>query len=272
MRKDYNKLSGWFHLHHTSLFLGERAMKEQIREDPKILAAAERQMQAWTKNAEIADRDVSRKYHQAHSPQKKCFLTISREAGAGGSEVAAIVGKRLGWQVLDKNLLDQVAERFRHDRTMLDLVDETRSNWVYDVLGTWMDNTVIPHETYVSQLSRVILAAARQSNFIFVGRGARFLLPREKVFAVRLIAPEGFRLMRIMQCQKLREVVARRLMHEIDQGRREFVHRFFHHDITDPHLYDLVINTERLGIESAAEEIIAALCLAQSATSALASV
>ena len=240
-------------------------MKEQTREDPKILAAAERQMQAWAMNEEIADRSVGRKFHQAHAGQDKCFLTISREAGAGGSEIAAIVGKRLGWKVFDKNLLDHVAERFHHDRSMLNIVDETRSNWVFDVLGTWMDSTVIPHETYVSQLSRVILAAARQSNFIFVGRGARFLLPREKVLAVRLVAPEGFRLKRIMQYHKLAEADARRHMHEVDKGRREFVQRFFHHDITDPHLYDLVINTEGLGIEGAAEEIAAAMCLAKPA-------
>jgi cytidylate kinase len=241
-------------------------MKEQTREDPKILAAAERQMQAWAMNEEMADRSVSLTFHQAHCRQKKCFLTISREAGAGGSEIAAIVGKRLGWEVLDKNLLDKVAERFNIDRSMLNLVDETHSNWVYDVLGSWMDSKVIPHETYVSQLSRVILAAARQSNFIFVGRGARFLLPREKVLAIRLIASEGFRLKRIMQYHKLSEADARRHMHELDQGRREFVHRFFHHDITDPHLYDLVINTEGLGIECAAEEIIAAVCLEQPTT------
>ncbi len=240
-------------------------MKEQTREDPKILAAAERQMQAWAMNEEIADRTVSRKFHQAHIGQKKCFLTISREAGAGGSEIAAIVGKRLGWEVLDKNLLDQVAERSHLDRSMLKMVDETRSNWVYDVLGTWMDSTVVPHETYVSQLSRLILAFARQSNIIFVGRGARFLLPREKVLAVRLVAAEGFRMKRIMQYHKLSEADARRYMQEVDRGRREFVQRFFHHDITDPHLYDLVINTEGLGIEGSAEEIIAAICLAKPA-------
>jgi hypothetical protein len=240
-------------------------MKEQTREDPKIIAAAERQMQAWAKNAEIADRSVSIKFHPTHAVQEKCFLTISRESGAGGSEIAAIVGKRLGWKVLDKNLLDHVAERFHHDRSMLKLVDETRSNWVFDVLGTWMDNKVIPHETYVAQLTRIIQAVARQSNFIFVGRGARFILPREKVLAVRLVAPEGFRVKRLMHVFSLSESDARRYMRDTDKGRREFVQRFFHHDITDPHLYDLVINTEGLGLEGAAEDIVAAVCHANSA-------
>ena len=244
-------------------------MKEQTREDPKILAAAERQMQAWAMNAEIADRVISRRFHQAHASQLKCFLTISREAGAGGSQVAAIIGQRLGWDVFDKNLLDCIAERFNLNRKMLDLVDETSSNWVYDVLGTWMDSKVIPHEKYVSHLRGVILAVARQTNFIFVGRGVQFLLPREKVLAVRLVAPEQFRVKRLMQCNNLTEAEARKYMHELDQGRREFVQRFFHHDITDPHLYDLVINTERLGIEGTADQILMAMCIPQPAHTAL---
>ena len=107
-----------------------------------------------------------------------------------------------------------------------------------------------PSRNYVSQLTRIIQAVARQSNIIFVGRGARFLLPREKVLAVRLVAPEGFRVKRLMHVFNLSEPDARRYMREADQGRREFVQRFFHHDITDPHLYDLVINTEGLGIEA----------------------
>ena len=240
-------------------------MREQTREDPKILAAAERQMQAWAMSAEFADQSISRVFHEAHADQRKCFVTISREAGAGGSETAAIAGKRLGWEVLDKNILDQMAERFNVDRSMLNLVDETHSNWVYDVLGTWMDNKVIPHETYVSHLTRIVLAFAHKSNIIFVGRGARFLLPREKVLAVRLVAPEEFRVNRIMYLFKYSAADARRYVRETDQGRREFVHRFFHHDITDPHLYDLMINTESLGMELAAEEIVAAVSTAQPA-------
>jgi cytidylate kinase len=235
-------------------------MKTQTREDPKILAAAERQMQAWAMGAEIADKAFNRRFHPPHVVPEKCFLTISREAGAGGSEVAAILGQRLGWEVYDRNLLDLMAKRFQTDRSMLDLVDETRSNWVYDVLGTWMDNKVVSHETYVSQLNRFILAAAHKSNIIFVGRGARFLLPRAKVLAVRLVASVTFRIKRLMELNKLPEAGAHRLMKQLDQGRREFVQRFFHHDIADPHLYDLVINTDRFGIEGAAEEIIKTLC------------
>ena len=49
-------------------------------------------------------------------------------------------------------------------------------------------------------------------------------------------------------------------MLKTDHDRREFVSRYFHRDTSDPHLYDLVLNVERLGPPAAAEQIIAALC------------
>jgi hypothetical protein len=234
-------------------------MKEQTHEDPKIVAAAERQMQAWSMTASRQDNVVQMREFRQLAGSLHSFLAISREAGAGGETVGHLVGQRLGWEVLGKELLDRIASRFRSNRMMLDLVDETPSNWVYDVLGTWMDSKVIPHETYVVQLSRVVVAAAKKANVVFVGRGAQFLLPRDKGFAVRLVASPQFRIENLMRLKSLTAGEAQRYLNEADKGRREFGRRFFHHDITDPHLYDLVLNTERFGIEGTAEIILAAM-------------
>jgi hypothetical protein len=234
-------------------------MKEQTHEEPKIMAAAERQMQAWVLAAEIEGRTI-----RAEGPhrlvERLCrYLCISREAGAGGGLIAHVVGQELGWEVLDKNLLDRVAERFRCNRGMLELVDETESSWVYDVLGTWMDRKIITHDKYVACLGRVVLAAVRHGNVVLVGRGAQFILPREKGLAVRLIAPRKYRVERIIEREGLSQTEAGRLVDETDHGRREFAMRHFHQDIGDPHLYDLVINVERLGPDNAARQILAAV-------------
>jgi cytidylate kinase len=234
-------------------------MKEQIHEDPKILAAAERQMQAWSMTASREEGVVRMKSFQQLAGQLHQYLAISREAGSGGHTIAEMIGQRLGWEVLGKELLDRIAKRFHNDRMMLDLVDETPSNWVYDVLGTWMDSKIIPHDTYVVQLGRVVLAAAKHAPAIFVGRGAQFLLPREKGFVVRLVASAKFRLENLMRLKGMTSAEAQRYLNEVDQGRQEFCRRFFHHDITDPHLYDLVINTERIGMEEAAQLIYSAM-------------
>ena len=143
---------------------------------------------------------------------------------------------------------------------MLDLVDETESNWVYDVLGTWMDRQIIPHEKYVVQISRIIRILARTGNAVFVGRGAQFLLPRSQDLRRanrglrRHFVPE-----RVRQRHNVGLPEALDWIHRTDRGRREFVQRFFRQDINDPHLYDLVINVERLGPAGAAEQIVHAV-------------
>jgi cytidylate kinase len=238
-------------------------MKTQTREDPKILAAAERQMQAWALTQEMETRAICAERAASRTQlaeQVHPYLSISREEGAGGSEIALLVGQELGWEVLDENLLDRVAERFHVSRMMLELVDETPSSWVYDVLGTWMDRQIVPHEKYVAQLGRVVLAAARRGHVVLVGRGTQFLLPREKGLAVRLVAPLKCRTEQVMRRDRLGAAAARRLIEQKDRGRREFVERYFHRDVDDPHLYDLVINVAGLGPIGAAEQIVAALC------------
>ena len=235
-------------------------MKDQTREEPKILAAAERQMQAWVLTQEIEDRAIRSQRHGRPAEGVGLYVALSRETGAGGGQVAQLVGQELGWEVLDQNILDRVAERFRLSRSMLELVDETESNWVYDVLGTWMDRRVIPHDKYVSYLGRVVLAAAERGNVVAVGRGAQFILSREKGLTVRIIAPKKYRIEQIMQREGLNNEDARRFVERTDHGRREFVRRFFHRDVDDPHLYDLVINVERVAPVGAAEQILAALC------------
>jgi cytidylate kinase len=234
-------------------------MKEQTREDPTILAAAERQMHAWALQKALLDQAVPHATAAPSTQRAISFVTISREAGTCGSQIAQNVGQQLGWNVFDKNLLDQIASRFHLPRTMLELVDETPNNWAYDVLGTWMDRKLVPHDKYVAYLSRVVLAVARRGHAVFVGRGAQFLLPRQEILAVRLIASPRYRLRRIMERMKMDEAKARRYASEVDQGRQEFIKRFFHHDSADDHLYDLVINVEQFGTPGTVAEILAAV-------------
>jgi len=234
-------------------------MKEKTREEPKILAAAERQMQAWARSTEIADRE--HRMHAAHGPKtsKRTYLTLSRQTGAGAHAVATIVSEKLGWKVYDKNLLDLIAERFDVPRMMLDLVDETQPSWVYDVLGTWMDRAVVPHDKYVRYLRTVVRAVARDGEAIFIGRGAQYVLPHELGLRVHLAAPLKYRVQRLKEVEGISESEARRMITEKDRGRREFVERFYHRSLDDASQYDLVLNTERLGIEGAAEHVLSVM-------------
>jgi cytidylate kinase len=234
-------------------------MKEQAHEEPRIVAAAERLMRAWVHTQEVQDRAVG----QQIKPQQKVrfgpYLTISREAGAGGSEIARQIGERLGWDVLDRNLLESIATRLNTSPGLIERLDEAQSNWAYDLMAAWLDRDMVGHETYLRHLEGIILAAARRGKVVLVGRGAGFLLPHEGGVSVRLVASEEYRIERTMRLENLTHAAAKEFVRNLERGRTEFVDRHFHRNIADPHLYDMVLNVGRLGVESTVELIVAAI-------------
>ena len=191
----------------------------------------------------------------------RTYVAISRESGTDAAEIAGLLGQKLRWEVLDKTLVDRVAEP-PDPRSMLDVVDETESNWIYDVLGTWMDDQIVTHNKYVAHLTARCWAAGAPRKVVRKwAAGHNFILRPEKGLTVRIVASEKYRVDRLMRRYALDEAKARRFyILETDRGRREFVGRYFHHDVTDPHLYDLVLNVERLGAAATVDQIIAALC------------
>jgi len=230
-------------------------MKEQVREEPKIVSAAEKQMQAWARSAELAHQRAG---GEARATVKRFgpFLCVSRESGSGGGAIAEMVAARLGWEVLGRTLLDRIAERYRLSRPMLEVVDETKANWAHDILGTWIDPHVISHEKYITHLRYVVLAAAHCGRVVFLGRGAQFFLPPGAGLAVRIVAPEPYRVAEVSRKHNVDAKEARRMMKQAEEGRRDFVARYFRRDISDPHLYDLVVNVGNHGPRAAADMIV----------------
>ena len=141
---------------------------------------------------------------------------------------------------------------------MLDVVDETPSDWGHDVAGASTDRKVVPHDKSATQLSQAILEVSKHGNAVFVGRAAQFILARPEVLAVRIVASEKYRIMQITAHTGVAEAAAYQSIHAQDEARRDFVQRFFHHDLTDPHLFDLVINVERCGQDGAVNLVLAA--------------
>ncbi len=209
-------------------------MNTQSHDEPRIVAAAERRMQAWARTQETADRAVQGALRLRLAATGRTYVAISREAGTNACDVARLLGQKLGWEVLDRALLDRVAERLHEPRSMLDLVDETHSNWAYDVLGAFIDRQIVTHEKYVAGLTRVVRAAGRRGKVVIVGRGAQFLLPPDRGLTVRLLAAEKFRTEQLMKRFSLDQPHARQLMLKTDHDRREFVSRYFHRDTSDP--------------------------------------
>lgn len=225
--------------------------------DRGLSQVAERQMRSWAHQLHLQQRQSQQGPPRAVSKLIHPYVAISRETGANGGALAQRVASLLEWKVLDRELLDYMAERYNLSRISLEFVDETVASWFHEMFGKWLDERLVSQAEYVHRLGRLALLAAQSESRVFVGRGVQFMLPSESGLAVRIIAPRQQRVERIMQLRSCDRHEAEKYVDDTDRGREQFVQRYFHHDTTDPHLYALVINLAFLSLDDAADLIVA---------------
>jgi cytidylate kinase len=189
------------------------------------------------------------------------FLTISRQADSGGAEVARRVGMRLGWAVFDRELVEDVSRQLELEPRMLDLMDETRSNWFNDTLLNLLNSRLVLQDSYVEMVGRVMLMAACEGRVIFVGRGGHVLLPRSSGLRVRVVAPRADRLARLCAREGVDVEQGSRSLERLDASRADFVRRHFRAEPDDASLYDLVVDTATFHIDGAVDLVCRALQL-----------
>jgi cytidylate kinase len=186
------------------------------------------------------------------------YIVISRETGAGGSQIAKRVGQKLGWDVLDEEILDHLATEYGTPPKLVRIVDERYVHWVEEMFEMWTQGQGLSQTTYIHRLSHLFFLAARRGNVVIVGRGAQFILPRSCGLSVRIVAPLDFRVEQVLLRRGLSAKKAREFVEDSDRQREAFIKRSFRRQVTDPHLHDLVINVEKLVQEDAADLIVAA--------------
>jgi cytidylate kinase len=187
------------------------------------------------------------------------YVTISREAESGGAEIARRLGERLGWSVLDREPVNELARRLELEPRLLELMDETRVGWFSETLLNLFNSRLVLQDSYVSMLSRVIALAAFDGRVIVVGRGGNLVLPPDDGIRVRIVAPRALRLAALAEREGLDRREAGARLDQIDNSRTEFIRRQFHADLRDATLYDLVIDSARFGFGGSAELIHRAL-------------
>jgi cytidylate kinase len=220
----------------------------------ELSEVAERQMRIWAMGLETQQR-----LEQERASARTLihpYVAISRETGVDAGEIAKLLAHKFGWKVLDREILDYMAEQYHWSRVALDYVDERTASWFHDTFGKWLDRQNVSQAEYVKRLGNIVLLAAQHESHVFVGRGAQFILPRDLGLAVRIIAPRRQRIKCIMERRHCNRQDAERFVDESDKGRADFVRRYFLHDVADPHLYDLVINIEHTSRDTAVDLIL----------------
>jgi len=231
-------------------------MKSPPYQQPAIAALAERQMRQWALSDEVARRTM--RLDEPHRPGQAVHpcICISRQAGADGEQIAQLVAETLQWPLLDKSLLDQVAAEHGLPRPVLEQLDETDPHWLFNAFGPLLNRKLVTHQKYLCCLGRVIRKVVSERSAVIVGRGAQYLLPRDCRLAVRIVAPTGYRVRRLVEENNISPRKAMRILRRLDAERWSFVWQFFSADINDPAGYDLVINSAAFGSEKAAECIV----------------
>jgi Cytidylate kinase-like family len=187
------------------------------------------------------------------------YLLISREKGAGGSAVAQLAGKRLGWQVFDKEIVDAIAERAKVRRELIESLDERDRATIQDAIGELLHPQPIGTPGYSANLHEVLLTLGHQGDVVIVGRGAQYVLPSQFGLRVWMVAPVEVRVRRIASRENLSLKAARGEVERSDRDRTTLARRQYGQDARDPLNEDVTVNTAELTVEAATEVVVTAL-------------
>ena len=182
-------------------------------------------------------------------------IAISREAGARGGSIARRVGQKLGWQVIDQDLL----EFLLHDEQAFEDLPAAARTWADERLDQLLRARVVSNEAGVVALTRAILQLGSQGEVVLVGRGAGYLLPPATTLHVRHSRTEADRIAYMSQWLRLTADESAEEVQRRDARRFEFLSTNLGWMASDSYPYDFVLNSSRLGEEPSAELIVLAV-------------
>ena len=170
------------------------------------------------------------------------MVTISRQAGAGGDEIARLLAEELGWKVLDNDAVERLLVEKGFTRAEAETFEEKEP-------GLW-HRFSSEKEKYLHFLKMVSYEFARRADCITLGRGGQILFADVPgVIRVRVIAPLQDRVARVRDTSGGDEHRARQTVQHSDNERTGFYRFLFHANWDAPDLYDLIINTHSLSLE-----------------------
>jgi hypothetical protein len=187
------------------------------------------------------------------------YLLFSREKGAGGSAVAQLAGKRLGWQVFDSELVDAIAEKANVRRELIESLDERDRKTIRDAVARLLNPQPIRKSGYLTHLREILLTLGHQGDVVIVGRGAQYVLPSRFGLRVRMVAPVEMRVRRIASRENLSLKTARVEIERSDRERARLARREHGQTVANPLNHDVTINTAELTVDAATDIVLTAL-------------
>ena len=190
-------------------------------------------------------------------------VCISHATGSGGEEVGRLVAQRLGFLYVDDDIVARAAAS--GGISPADVADvERRKRFVTRLLEAWAHDTSEVGGALVAQeldadavralIRETIERMAARGNAVIVAHAASHVVePGDEALRVLVTASPSTRAGRVGAAESLEPAKAARAVKDSDAGRRDYLTRFYEIDEELPTHYDLVVNTDILTVEQAAD-------------------
>lgn len=179
-------------------------------------------------------------------------ITISRQMGSLGCQVAEEIAACLGYRVVWREVINEAAMRAGVPEVALATIDEL------DLLGLRPSAEDI--DAYHAAVREIMHEINQQDNAVIVGRAGQVILREEdNVLHAKIFAPFDLRAVRVAQQHHISMEVARKQVKTSDQARIRYLKRYYQANWNDPDLYDVLINTAHLNVKTSAHVICKAL-------------
>jgi cytidylate kinase len=182
------------------------------------------------------------------------IVTIEREYGSGGGEIAQLLAKQLGWKLWDQLLTEEIARLAECPKSVVECREEKTDPLHYRLFKSFLRGSyegslnahklnLVDSECILKFTERVVQHAAKTGNSVIVGRGSQqFLRNRQDTLRVFLYAPREDKVRRLVARGKS-EKEAEQRVDTVDRERVDFIQKYFHTEWPDRSIYHTMINT-----------------------------
>lgn len=179
------------------------------------------------------------------------IISIGRQTGAGGRELAHKLAQNLNFTYLNKEKLLVKADEFGYFEAMYQFYNEVPVNTLMQAIS----NNEIAKDSKKSLIAQIYQKLLNDGNYVVMGKCANYFLRGQKdFFSIFLHAPQSFKLSRLIK-QGYSSSDAIEYMEQNDAGRASFHHYYTNEIWGGSQYYDLCINTAMCGIDNAIEII-----------------
>lgn len=193
-------------------------------------------------------------------------VTIEREYGSGGGEIAQRLAQRLGWRLWDQQLTEEIARLANCPKAVVERREEHTDPLYYRFFKSFLRGSyegsinahklkLVDSESILRITERVVQHAAKKGNCVIVGRGSQhFLRNNRDTFRVFLYACRQDKVWRLVHRGKS-DKEAQELVDTVDRERADFIQKYFHVEWPNRAVYHAMLNTS-IGDEAVVQTIL----------------